>query len=320
MLVTGGAGFIGSHLVDALVARGASVVVLDDLSNGREDNLSAARAVAKQGPGELEIRIGDVTDRAMIAGACRGVEVVYHQAAIASVPRSVAEPVRYLDANATGTLEVLLAARAAGVRRVVYAGSSSFYGDQPEFPRIESMSPDIRSPYAAAKAAGEFSARAMAAGDDDFDAVTLRYFNIFGPRQRPDSAYAAVIPRFATAMLCGESVRLHGDGEQTRDFTYVGNAVHANLLAGAYRGRLDGAVFNVAAGQRRTVRELIDHLSALCGVTAEIEVSPPRPGEVRHSAASIEAAARTLGYQPIAEFEAGLSATVEWCRAWVATR
>jgi UDP-glucose 4-epimerase len=318
VLVTGGAGFIGSHLVDALLERGASVVVLDDLSNGRPDNLSAARAAADRGPGELEIRTGDVTDRAAIADACRGVDVVYHQAAIASVPRSVAEPVRYLDANATGTLEVLLAARAAGVRRVVYAGSSSYYGDQPAFPRVESMAPDIRSPYAAAKAAGEFSARALAAGDDDFDAVTLRYFNIFGPRQRPDSAYAAVIPRFATAMLRGESVRLHGDGEQTRDFTYVGNAVHANLLAGEHPGRLAGAVFNVAAGQRRTVRELIDHLSQLCGVTPDIELAEPRPGEVRHSAASIEAATQTLGYQPIAAFEAGLAATVDWCREWVA--
>lgn len=311
-LVTGGAGFIGSHLVDALLAAGATVVVLDDLSNGRRENLDESAVAA----GRLDVRIGDVTDAGVLAEACAGIDVVYHQAAIASVPRSVAEPLRYLDVNATGTLRVLLAARDAGVQRVVYAGSSSFYGDQPGFPRVESMPPDMRSPYAAAKGAGEFSARAMAAAGD-LDTVTLRYFNIFGPRQRPDSAYAAVIPRFATAMLRDEPIRLHGDGEQTRDFTFVGNAVHANLLAGQHAGRLDGAVLNVAAGQRRTVNELIERLADLCGVEPRIDRAPPRPGEVRHSGASIEAAAEALGYQPVADFDASLVETVAWCRDWV---
>ncbi len=317
VLVTGGAGFIGSHLVEALVADGASVVVIDDLSNGRLENLAEARGLVEaSGSADLELHIGDITDRDLLAEACRDAEVVFHQAAIASVPRSVAEPVRYLHVNATGTLAVLLAARAAGVRRVVHAGSSSFYGDQPGFPRQETMSPDIRSPYAAAKAAGEFAARALAAGSGP-DTATLRYFNIFGPRQRPDSPYAAVIPRFATAMLREEPLRLHGDGSQTRDFTFVGNAVLANLLAGRHPEPLGGAVFNVAAGERRTVRELIDRLEGLLGVRARVQAAPPRPGEVMHSGGSIARATEVLGYRPAHGFADGLEATVRWCRDWV---
>ncbi len=316
VLVTGGAGFIGSHLVDALLARGASVVVLDDLSNGRRENLAAAEAAVAAGHGALAVRVGDVTDPAVLAEACDGAEVVFHQAAIASVPRSVAEPVRYLDVNATGTMRLLLAARAAGVRRVVNAGSSSFYGDQPGFPRMETMAPDVRSPYAAAKAAGEFAVQAIAA-EGGLDGVTLRYFNIFGPRQRPDSPYAAVIPRFAVAMLRGEPVRLFGDGRQTRDFTFVANAVHANLLAGARPEPLGGTVLNVAAGERRTVTDLVARLGALVGREAHVERVPPRPGEVRHSGASLDRARRILGYEPVARFEDGLAETVAWCRAWV---
>ena len=317
VLVTGGAGFIGSHLVDALVADGASVAVIDDLSNGRRENLAEAeRVAAESATAALDLHVGDITDRDRLAEACRDAEVVFHQAAIASVPRSVAEPLRYLHVNATGTLAVLLAARAAGVRRVVHAGSSSFYGDQPGFPRVETMAPDIRSPYAAAKAAGEFAARAMAAGDGP-DTATLRYFNIFGPRQRPDSPYAAVIPRFATAMLRDEPLRLHGDGSQTRDFTFVGNAVLANLLAGSHPEPLGGAVFNVAAGERRTVRELIDRLEGLLGVRARVQSAPPRPGEVMHSGGAIDRAVERLGYRPSVGFADGLEATVRWCRAWV---
>ncbi|MFK7962065.1 MAG: NAD-dependent epimerase/dehydratase family protein [Phycisphaerales bacterium] len=309
VVVTGGAGFIGSHLVDALVAFGAHVVAFDDLSNGSRDNLTGACAAG------ATLVVGDLRDDAALRETIAGSHVVFHQAAIASVPRSVEEPVAYVDVNAGGTMAALDAARDGGVRTFVYAGSSSFYGDRPGFPRRESMAPDIRSPYAAAKGAGEFSVRAYAQCFD-FDAVTLRYFNIFGPRQRPDSPYAAVIPRFATAMLRGEPIRVFGDGKQTRDFTYVDNAVHANLLAGAGERFLRGETVNVAAGAPRTVLDLVARLEALIGVPAKIEHAEARRGEVRDSAACIDAARELLNYEPVADFDVGLARTVDWCRAW----
>lgn len=308
VLVTGGAGFIGSHLVEALVERGAEVRVFDDLSNGRRENLEA---VADR----IEFTVGDIRDADAVRAAAEGCDLVHHLAAIASVPRSVKEPDLYLDVNATGTMNVLEAARLAGARRVVYAGSSSWYGDQPGFPRVETMPPDVRSPYAAAKASGEFLARSYAACYE-LDAVTLRYFNIYGPRQRPDSPYAAVIPRFTMSMLRGEPVRVFGDGEQTRDFTYVANAVHANVLAAECGTRLEGVTVNVACGERRSVNALVARLAEATGIEPVVEHAEERPGEVRHSTADIGLAAERIGYAPVTEFDEGIDATVDWCRAW----
>lgn len=306
VLVTGGAGFIGSNLCDALVERGADVVVLDDLSNGFTFNLADIRE-------DIEFIEGSILDRSLLERAVEGVDVVFHQAAIASVPRSVKEPVRYAEVNATGTVNVLDAARCAGVRRVVYAASSSAYGDQPGLPRVETMAPDLRSPYAAAKCAGEHAARAFASCYD-LETVSLRYFNIFGPRQRPDSAYAAVVPRFTAALITGERPLIYGDGEQTRDFTYVANAVHANLLAGTVERPLAGEVVNIACGERASLRDLVGMIGTILGVPVDVEHAEPRPGEVQHSLADINAAKSLLGYEPVVRFGEGLMRAVAWYR------
>lgn len=305
--VTGGAGFIGSHLSLALARGGAEVCVLDDLSNGLETNLAEA-------PGRVRLVRGSVLDRAKLGSAVNGSEVVFHLAAVASVPRSVEEPERAFAVNAAGTLEVLEAARLAGVGRVVYAASSSAYGDQPGLPRVETMAPDIRSPYAAAKCTGEHLVHSHARCYD-LSAVSLRYFNIFGPRQREDSPYAAVIPRFIRALLDGKSLVIYGDGRQTRDFTPVANAVRANLLAGSVAGPLRGEVVNVACGRSTTVLELVAALGVLLSVEPAYTLAPSRAGEVRDSLASIDAARELIGYEPVVSFEDGLRDTVgAWCR------
>ncbi|HEX2486346.1 MAG TPA: SDR family oxidoreductase [Myxococcota bacterium] len=304
-LVTGGAGFVGSHLVDRLVRDGWRVRVLDDFSSGREANLEASGAA-------IELVRGDLRDAAALGRAVAEVEVVFHQAAVPSVPRSVAEPVRTHEVNATGTLLVLEAARRAGVRRLVYAASSSAYGDTPELPKVETMPPRPRSPYALQKWTGECYCRLYS---DLFglETVALRYFNVFGPRQDPKSEYAAVVPRFATACLRGEAAVVYGDGEQTRDFTFVDDAVRANVLAADAPGA-SGAVVNVAGGRRVSLNELLAGLQELTGTRVPSRHEAPRAGDVRDSLADLSRARALLGYEPAASLREGLLRTVESLR------
>jgi UDP-glucose 4-epimerase len=300
--VTGGAGFIGSHLADALAALGARVRIVDDLSNGLEANLSGAAAAA-------ELVRGSILDAGVLDRAFAGVDTVFHHAALGSVPRSIEMPEQYERVNVEGTLRVLEAARRAGVRRVVYAASSSAYGDTPSLPKHESIRPDPRSPYAFTKLAGEHLMRSWALSYG-METVSLRYFNIFGPRQRHDSPYAAVIPMFAEAIRSGRRPVVYGDGRQSRDFTFVANAVHANLLAAACPRRLQGEVVNVACGARYSLLELLEALGALLGSRPEPEFRPARAGDVRDSEADIRLADELLGYRVIVPFREGLRSIV----------
>lgn len=304
-LVTGGAGFIGSHLVDGLLAAGWAVRVLDDFSSGREANLAGSRE-------RIELLRGDLADPETAARAVTGVEVVFHQGAIPSVPRSVEQPVETNRANVTGTLTVLEAARRAGVRRLVYAASSSAYGDTEVLPKVETMPATPRSPYALQKYAGEVYCKLY---DELYglETVALRYFNIFGPRQDPKSEYAAVVPRFATACLRGEPATIHGDGEQSRDFTFVADAVAANLAA-ADAPKASGHVMNVAGGRRISLNELLAALQAIVGRSIEPIHGPPRAGDVRHSLADLGRARELLGWEPVVSLEDGLRRTVESLR------
>jgi UDP-glucose 4-epimerase len=302
-LVTGGAGFIGSHLVEALVERGRAVRVLDDFSTGSPANLEAVRD-------RVEVIDGDITDLETVRAAMAGVEVVFHQAALASVPRSVANPLATHRACADGTLHVLLAARDAGVRRVVYAASSSAYGNAARLPKTETDPTGPLSPYAAAKLAGENYCAAFSEVYG-LETVRLRYFNVFGPRQSPDSPYAAVIPRFLEALTAGRAPVLHGDGRQSRDFTFVADVVQANLLAAAAPG-VSGRVYNIACGRRTTLLELVEHLNRLLGTAIAPTHTPPRPGDVRHSQADIERARTDLGYRPTTDVATGLERCLEW--------
>jgi UDP-glucose 4-epimerase len=305
-LVTGGAGFIGSHLAEALVGEGHTVRVLDNFSTGSRDNLAALRDRA-------EVLEGDVTDPAAVRAAARGAEVIFHQAALASVPRSVADPLATHHACATGTLNVLLAARDARARRVVYAASSSAYGNSERLPKHEDDPARPLSPYAAAKLAGE---QYCAAFTEVYglETVRLRYFNVFGPRQTPDSPYAAVIPRFIQALTDGRSPVIHGDGGQSRDFTYVADVVQANLKA-ADAPRAAGRLYNVACGRRTTLLELVGHLNDLLGTRIAPTHADPRSGDVRHSQADIERARADLGYRPTTDVPAGLRRCLEWWEA-----
>jgi UDP-glucose 4-epimerase len=305
MLVTGGAGFIGSHLVDALVARGDTVRVLDNFSTGSPENLLDVRD-------RVEVLDGDITDPDTVRKAVRGVEVVFHQAALASVPRSVADPLATHRACVDGTLQVLLAAREAGVRRVVYAASSSAYGDSVRLPKCETDPTAPLSPYAVAKLAGEMYCAAFS-NVYGLETVRLRYFNVFGPRQTPDSPYAAVIPLFMQALATGRSPVIFGDGRQARDFTYVADVVQANLRAAVAPG-VSGRVYNVACGRRTSLLELLGHLNALFGTTIEPTFGPARPGDVRDSQADISRAGMELDYQPTTEVRSGLRRCVEWWR------
>jgi nucleoside-diphosphate-sugar epimerase len=302
-LVTGGAGFIGSHLTDALVAAGHTVRVLDNFSTGKRENLAGVRS-------RIQLMEGDITDPGAVRVAVRGVEVVYHQAALASVPRSVADPLATHAACATGTLNVLVAARDAKVRRVVYAASSSAYGDSARLPKHEDDPTRPLSPYAVAKLAGEQYCAAFT-GVYGLETVRLRYFNIFGPRQSPDSAYAAVIPLFIQALANGRSPLIHGDGEQSRDFTYVADAVLANLRAAEAPG-VAGKVYNVACGRRTTLNQLVAHLNRLLGTDIPSGHGDPRPGDVRHSQADIERARNELGYRPTTNVLEGLRHCLHW--------
>jgi UDP-glucose 4-epimerase len=300
--VTGGAGFIGSHISQALVERGARVVVIDDFSQGRIENLEPIR-------GRIRLVRGSILDPVALRAACDGAEVIFHEAALCSVPRSVEQPVEYHQVNTTGTLRVLEAARAAGTRRVVFAASSSAYGDSPALPKIETMPPEPMSPYAASKCGAEFLVRAYA-HCYGLSTISLRYFNIFGPRQRADSPYAAVVPRFAEAMAAGRKPVIFGDGTQTRDFTHVANAVHANLLAGSSEKPLLGEVVNIACGRSFDLRHLVGAMAKLLGASADCEFAPPRVGEVMHSSADISAARALIGYEPVMSFEDGLRDTL----------
>lgn len=302
-LVTGGAGFIGSHICERLVRDGHRVRVVDDLSSGKRENLAAIAP-------DVELIVGDIRDRTLLSTVTKDVGVVFHEAAIGSVPRSVADPAATHDANITGTLNVLIAARDAGVRRVVFASSSSVYGESLSLPKREDMKPQPLSPYALSKLAGELYCSVFHSVYG-LETVALRYFNIFGPRQSPESDYAAVIPKFVTALLAGHPPVIYGDGMQTRDFTYVENVVEANLLAAEAPG-IAGGVFNVACGGRYSLIELLNRLKEITGSDVEPAHQPARTGDVRDSQASIEQASKAFDYQVIVGFEEGLRRTVEW--------
>jgi UDP-glucose 4-epimerase len=307
-LITGGAGFIGSHIGERLLADGHRVRVLDNLSSGKEENLSGLPGSSDR----LELVRGDVRDLDQVRAAMKGVEIVFHEAALGSVPRSVDDPVTTHESNMTGTLNVLLAARDAGVRRLVYASSSSVYGETPVLPKKEDMTPQPLSPYALSKLAGEqyCSVFHHVYG---FEAVALRYFNIFGPRQDPESQYAAVIPKFVTAMLDGGRPVVYGDGLQSRDFTYVDNVVEANLLASQAEG-IAGRAFNVACGGRYTLLDLLARLNEIASTKVEPVHEAARAGDVRDSQASVDAAQQAFGYRVVVDFEEGLRRTVSWYR------
>jgi UDP-glucose 4-epimerase len=304
-LVTGGAGFIGSHIVETLVREGNQVRVLDDLSSGKEANLSAFRSA-------VEFIRGDIRDAQLVRDATKGVGIIFHEAALGSVPRSVADPVTTHEVNITGTLNVFLAARDAGVKRIVYASSSSVYGETPVLPKREEMTPQPLSPYALSKLVGEHYASVFK-HIYDFEVVALRYFNIFGPRQDPESQYAAVIPRFITALLGGTSPTVYGDGLQSRDFTYVDNVVNANLLAAEAEG-VAGRAFNVACGGRYTLLDLLARLKKIIGSDIDPIHEDARAGDVRDSQASIEAAEKAFGYRVSVDFDEGLRNTIDWYR------
>jgi len=301
-LVTGGAGFIGSHLATQLVESGWQVRILDNLCTGSTANFAH---IAE----DVHFIEGDVANAASVAAAVRGMDVVFHQAALASVPMSLEKPLEVHRACATGTLTVLDAARREGVRRVVYAASSSAYGDSPVTPKSESLLPQAMSPYAAAKLAGELYAESFAASLN-LETVRLRYFNVFGPRQDPKSPYSAVIPLFASAVAAGRRPKIFGTGEQSRDFVSVDNIVQANILAATKPG-VSGRVFNVGSGVSITVNELLRQICEAIGHPFDPEYLPPRAGDVLHSAADISATIRDLGYRPIAQ-QAALTRTIEY--------
>lgn len=305
ILVTGGAGFIGSHIGAALRAQGDTVRVLDDLSTGFERNIEAI------GEGVEFVR-GSVTDPETVAKAVDGCDYVYHEAALASVPRSVAHPDASNHANVTGTLNVLMAARDAKVKRLVYAASSSAYGDTEVLPKVETMAVNPKSPYAVAKLAGEHYVSAFASCYG-METLSIRYFNVFGPRQDPNSPYAAVIPIFADALLEDRSPTIHGDGEQSRDFTYIDNVVSANLKA-LTAEKLSGEVVNVALGQRTTLNQLYAMLQDVIGSETPAEYGPTREGDVKHSEADISRAVKLLGYETLVSVEDGIRHTVDWYR------
>lgn len=301
ILVTGGAGFIGSHIARSLAENGERVRVLDNLSSGRSDNLAGIA-------GEIEVIEGDLRDAEVVARAVDGCEVVYHQAAVPSVPRSVADPRTSLDAGITGTLNVLLAARDRGARRVVFASSSSIYGDTPVMPKQEDMTPKPLSPYAISKLSAE-QLCGVFTRLYGLETVALRYFNVFGPNQDPASEYAAVIPKFIAAVAAGERPTIFGDGEQSRDFTYIANVVDANLRAAAVP-EASGRVFNIASGRAITVNRMLALVGELLDKPAEADYTDPRPGDIRDSLADITAARDVLGYDPEVSFEDGMAMTV----------
>lgn len=299
VLVTGGAGFIGSHLVDALLDLGAEVRVFDDLSTGLASNLDHCRS-------RIEFIEADLRDTAAVGRACEGRRYVFHQAALGSVPRSMKSPATTIAINVGGTANVFAAARDAGVQRIVYASSSSVYGDSSRSPKVEGEEGSPLSPYALSKCMNEQLAETFARCFS-MELVGLRYFNVYGPRQRPDGPYAAVIPRFFAAALEGRAPLIHGDGEQSRDFTFVADAVRSNLLA-AVAPRIESSVaINVAGGRRTSVKELADKILSLAGSDVGPTHERERPGDVKHSLADLELARELLGQAPVTDIESGLS-------------
>ncbi len=307
VLVTGGAGFIGSNLADELIRQGAKVSIIDDLSTGSRENLEEIR-------GDFEFFHGDINDAALLKKAVSGAEIVFHQAALPSVPRSVENPSETHRVCVDGTFNVLLAAKENGVRRFVYAASSSAYGDQPTLPKVETMSPDPLSPYAVAKLTGELYCRSFN-NVYGLETMALRYFNVFGPRQNPSSMYSGVISRFIDALMKGTTPIIFGDGEQSRDFTYVANVVDANIRASQASEGL-GRTVNVANGDRVSLNQLLEVLKRITGnpdVTAEYK--PARTGDVKHSQADNQRAVEWLGYQELVGLEEGLRRTIDWWKS-----
>ena len=303
-LVTGGAGFIGSHIASALVANGARVRIIDDLSTGYRENISEIG-------GNVDFVEGSLADESALQKALEDVELVFHEAAIPSVPRSVENPRQTHIASVDSTFSLLLAAKERKVRRVVYAASSSAYGDQPSLPKVEDMLPDPLSPYAVAKLVGEYYCQVFTRVYG-LETVSLRYFNVFGPRQDPSSQYSGVISRFVAALLSGERPVIYGDGEHSRDFTYIANVVEANLKA-AETTKGVGAVINIANGERITLNQLLKEVQQLTGKTdVSVDYKPPRAGDVLHSLADITRARELLGFEPRVGLREGLQSTIDW--------
>lgn len=306
-LVTGAAGFIGSAIAHALIARGETVRGFDNLSTGKRANLAGIES-------KIDFIVGDLLDHGAVSAACRGIDYIFHQAALPSVPKSVLDPLTSHNHNITGTLNLLIAARDAKVRRVVYAGSSSAYGETPTLPKTETMSPDPISPYAVQKLTGEqyMTSFYRVYG---LETVTLRYFNVFGPRQDPSSMYSGVLAKFCTAMLRGETPTIYGDGEQSRDFTYIDNVVDGNLLAcAAPLENVAGKVFNCATGSRISLNATVELLRKLTGYSGPVNHEPERAGDIKHSLADIARAEGAFAYKPHVDFEEGLRRTLDWYR------
>ncbi len=304
-LITGGAGFIGSNLVEELLRRGHEVRVLDNFSTGNRANLEPFKD-------RIEIFEGDLRSYHIVRQAVEGVDFILHQGALPSVPRSIQDPITSNEVNVTGTLNILDAAVAAGVKRVVFASSSSIYGDSPTLPKREDMIPNPLSPYAVSKLAGEKYCQVFAR-IYGLHTVALRYFNVFGPRQNPDSQYSAVIPKFIKAILTDQQPVIYGDGEQSRDFTYIANVVEANILATEVDSPA-GEVYNCAVHQRITLNELVTTINRIVGKSIPPVYADPRPGDVKHSFADISKIQQQMGYQPKIKFEEGLRLTIEWFR------
>ncbi|HXV75404.1 MAG TPA: SDR family oxidoreductase [Candidatus Polarisedimenticolaceae bacterium] len=309
-LITGGAGFIGSNLTEALLRRGHSVRVLDDLSTGRRENLAAAETWRREGGGQFEFVEGDVRDRDTCRAVVRDADFVLHQAAVPSVQRSVLDPLTTNAVNVDGTLNVLEAARAAGVKRLVFASSSSIYGESETLPKVETMAPAPISPYGLQKLAGETYCR-LYHRLYGVPTVALRYFNVFGPRQDPTSEYSAVIPRFITAVKSDRPPTIYGDGEQSRDFTFIANVVAANRLACEAGPAALGRSYNVGCGARITLNQLVVEIGRIFGRDVRPTHAPPRVGDIRHSLAAIDAAVEMLGFAPVVGLGEGLERTAE---------
>ena len=307
-VVTGGAGFIGSHIAERLLKDGHRVRIIDNLLTGNPDNLSYLKTL----DGDLEIVEGSITDLDTLQSLCKGVYSVFHQAALPSVPRSIANPLETHEHCVTGTLNVLIAARDNDVKRVVYAASSSAYGDQKGDFKVETMTPAPISPYGVAKLAGEYYLQAFyhAYG---LETVALRYFNVFGARQDPNSAYAAVIPKFINMMLKGERPTIHGDGTQSRDFTYIDNVVHGNMLA-VMAEDAPGETINMATGGQIVLNDLVDQLNEILGTNLSPIHGDNRTGDIKHSRAGVEKAGKLLGFEAVVDFEEGLRRTAKWYR------
>jgi len=308
-LITGIAGFIGSSLAHALVQRGEQVRGVDNISTGKRENLAGLMD-------RLEFREADLLDLDAMQRACQGVDFVLHQAAIPSVPKSVHDPLGNNRANVDGTVNLLVAARDAKVKRVIYAASSSAYGDTPTLPKREDMTPNPVSPYAVAKLAGEHYMRSFCRCYG-LETICLRYFNIFGPRQDPWSPYSGVLAKFITQMLSGEQPTIFGDGTQSRDFTYIDNVIEANLLACKASAAALGQTFNIATGERFDLNQTFNILKKLTGYSGQVKYAPERAGDVKHSLADISCAEKYLGYKPKVDFQKGLERTVAWYRSQV---